>query len=39
LGRPEDIAGACLMLTSEYASYISGTEIVVDGAYTLPEWG
>jgi NAD(P)-dependent dehydrogenase (short-subunit alcohol dehydrogenase family) len=39
LGRPEDIAGACLMLASEYASYITGTEIVVDGAYTLPEWG
>lgn len=38
LGRPEDVAGACLMLASQYASYISGAEIIVDGAYTLLEW-
>lgn len=38
IGRPEDIAGACLILTSKYASYISGVELVVDGAFCLPEW-
>lgn len=42
LGRvasPEDIAGACLMLVSEYTSYITGIELVVDGALNLPERG
>lgn len=35
IGRPEDIAGAVVMLASEEASYISGAEIVVDGAKTV----
>lgn len=35
IGRPEDIAGAVVMLASEEASYISGAEIVVDGAMTV----
>lgn len=35
IGNPEDIAGAVVMLASEEASYISGAEIVVDGAKTV----
>lgn len=31
IAQPEDIAGACLMLASEYGSYISGQIIPVDG--------
>lgn len=32
IGKPDDIAGAVVMLASEEASYISGAEIVIDGA-------
>lgn len=35
IGKPEDIAGAVVMLASDEASYISGAEIVVDGAKTV----
>ena len=35
LGKAEDIAGAVVMLVSEEASYISGAEIVIDGAKTI----
>jgi len=31
IGTPQDIANACLFLLSDQASYITGTEIVVDG--------
>ena len=31
LATPEDIAGACVYLSSELASYVNGTSIVVDG--------
>ena len=31
IAQPKDIAGACLMLASDYASYISGQVIPVDG--------
>ena len=31
IAQPQDIAGACLMLASDYASYISGQVIPVDG--------
>ena len=31
IAQPKDIAGACLMLASDYASYISGQIIPVDG--------
>ena len=34
LGRPEEIASAIVYVASEEASYLSGTEIVVDGGYT-----
>jgi NAD(P)-dependent dehydrogenase (short-subunit alcohol dehydrogenase family) len=31
LGRPEDVAGAVSFLASDESSYISGTELFVDG--------
>ena len=34
LGRPEDVAAAAAFLASEDASFVSGTELVVDGAST-----
>jgi NAD(P)-dependent dehydrogenase (short-subunit alcohol dehydrogenase family) len=34
LGRPEEIAAAIVFAASEQASFVSGTEIVVDGGYT-----
>jgi NAD(P)-dependent dehydrogenase (short-subunit alcohol dehydrogenase family) len=34
LGRPEEIASAIVYAASEDASFLSGTEIVVDGGYT-----
>lgn len=35
VGKPEDIAGLCLYVTSEEASFITGTNIVVDGGMTV----
>lgn len=35
LGKAADIAGAAVMLASDEASYISGAEIVIDGAKTV----
>jgi len=37
LGRPEDIARACLYLASDDAAYVTGTTIIVDGGQILPE--
>ena len=34
IGETQDIANACLFLLSEKASYITGTELVVDGGVT-----
>ncbi|GHE80494.1 short-chain dehydrogenase [Amycolatopsis deserti] len=34
LGRPEDIVEAALYLVSDAASFITGTNIVIDGGYT-----
>jgi 3-oxoacyl-[acyl-carrier protein] reductase len=35
LGKPEDVAYAVLFLASEYASYITGQNILIDGGSTL----
>lgn len=35
IGKPSDIAGAVVMLASDEAAYISGAEIVIDGAKTV----
>ena len=34
LGNPQDMADACLFLLSDHASYITGTELTVDGGVT-----
>jgi NAD(P)-dependent dehydrogenase (short-subunit alcohol dehydrogenase family) len=34
LGTPEEVAHAALFLASDDASYITGTEMVVDGGST-----
>ena len=31
-GQPQDVANACMFLSSDMASYISGTVLAVDGA-------
>ncbi len=33
-GKYDEISGAAVFLASEYASYITGTDIVIDGGYT-----
>lgn len=35
IGKPSDIAGVAVMLASDEAAYISGAEIVIDGAKTV----
>lgn len=34
LGRPEDIAYGALYLASDEASFVTGTELIIDGGYT-----
>ncbi|MFV3803479.1 SDR family oxidoreductase [Mycobacterium tuberculosis] len=36
LGRPEELAGLYLHLASEASSYMTGSDIVIDGGYTCP---
>lgn len=33
MGTPQDVAGACLHLLSEQGSFVTGTELVVDGGW------
>jgi NAD(P)-dependent dehydrogenase (short-subunit alcohol dehydrogenase family) len=35
LGTPEDVSSACQFLLSDDASFITGTDLVVDGGWTL----
>lgn len=35
LGRPEEIAAAVVFAASDGASYLNGTELVIDGGYTV----
>jgi sorbose reductase len=34
LGRPEELMGLFLYLASDASSYMTGTDIVIDGGYT-----
>lgn len=36
LGRPEELAGLYVYLASEASSYMTGSDIVIDGGYTCP---
>ncbi|MFH8608900.1 SDR family NAD(P)-dependent oxidoreductase [Streptomyces sp. NPDC018029] len=39
LGRPEDVGSACVFLASDAASWITGTDLVVDGGVgARPTW-
>jgi len=34
-GKPRDLTGVAIFLSSEAASYVTGQQIVVDGGYTI----
>lgn len=34
-GKPEEIAGVALMLASDYASFVNGQTVIVDGGETI----
>ncbi len=36
LGRPEELTGLYLFLASEASSYMTGSDVVIDGGYTCP---
>ena len=35
MGDPEDLKGAIVFLASDASKFVTGTEIVVDGGYTV----
>lgn len=35
IGTPEDVAGACLFLSSRAGAYVNGATITVDGGSTV----
>ena len=35
IGEPEDIARAAVWLASDYADYVTGISLIVDGGVTL----
>jgi len=39
IGKPDDMAGAVLLLTSDEGSYITGQTIFIDGGYLLYHYG
>jgi len=36
MGRPEELAGLYVYLASEASSYMTGSDVVIDGGYTCP---
>lgn len=36
IGRPDELTGLYLYLASEASSYMTGSDVVIDGGYTLP---
>ena len=35
LGKPSDVAGAAIFLSSEISTYITGSTIIIDGGWTI----
>lgn len=35
IGRPEDIAGSCLYLSSKAGAFVNGATIALDGGYAV----